>query len=434
LLGFLLDFFLFKEARNMVTRRWIAFLFFFSIFLTPTVSSVLASHSIKLAVPSTGQISGSPVEPVELPDIEIVKGIVQKGDTTSSLLNKYLPLKTIYALDRQSADIFSLRRINRGHPYKVILQDGSLTGFEYEIDRENRLVIQKETNGFSISQIPIDYDVRLEAVTATIDYSLFEAVRKSGERSELAWKLSDIFAWDIDFIRDIQPGDSFQVLVEKRYQEGKLAGYGKIQAAVFINKGIRFDAFLHENSNGVSGYYDRQGNSLQKAFLKAPLAFSRISSKFSAKRLHPILHTVRAHPGVDYAAPMGTPIKTVGDGVITGIGYSKTTGNHIIIRHCNGYVTRYYHMSKFARGMKKNKSVLQGEVIGHVGMTGLATGPHLCFGIKKNGKLLDPLTYNAPSATPVNPLEMEEFLAKAKKLSQRMLAALAQEMPDKESV
>jgi len=415
----------------MFTKRCVAFLFFFSIFLTPTVSSVLASHSIKLPAPSINEL---PVPPVELPDIQIVKGTVKKGDTISSLLNNYLPLKTIYALDRQSADIFSLRRINKGHRYKIILQEGNLTGFEYEIDRENKLVIQKGNQGFCINQIPIDYDVSLEMVIATIDYSLFEAVRKSGERSELAWKLSDIFAWDIDFIRDIQPGDRFKVLVEKRYQEGKLAGYGKIQAAVFINKGNRFDAFLHKNSNGVSGYYDGKGNSLQKAFLKAPLAFSRISSKFTAKRLHPILHTVRAHPGVDYAAPMGTPIKTVGDGIITGIGYSKTRGNHVIVRHCNGYVTRYYHMSKFAKGMKKNKRVLQGEIIGHVGMTGLATGPHLCFGIKKNGKLLNPLTYNAPSATPVNPLEMEQFLAKAQKLSQRMLAAHKQDSPNKESV
>ena len=182
----------------MFTKRCVAFLFFFSIFFTPTVSSVLASHSIKLPPTSTNEL---PAPPVELPDIQIVKGTVKKGDTISSLLNNYLPLKTIYALDRQSADIF---------------------------------------------------------------------------------------AWDIDFIRDIQPGDRFQVLVEKRYREGKLAGYGKIQAAVFINKGNRFDAFLHKDANGVSGYYDRKGNSLQKAFLKAPLAFSRISSKFSAKRLHPI--------------------------------------------------------------------------------------------------------------------------------------------------
>jgi murein DD-endopeptidase MepM/ murein hydrolase activator NlpD len=415
----------------MFTKRCVAFLFFFSIFLTPTVSSVLASHSIKLPPPSTNEL---PVPPVELLDIQIVKGTVKRGDTISSLLNNYLPLKTIYALDKQSADIFSLHRINKGHCYKIILQEGNLTGFEYEIDKENKLVIQKGNQEFSINQMPIDYDVSLEMVIATIDYSLFEAVRKSGERSELAWKLSDIFAWDIDFIRDIQPGDRFKVLVEKRYQEGKLAGYGKIQAAVFINKGNRFDAFLHKDANGVSGYYDGKGNSLQKAFLKAPLAFSRISSKFTAKRLHPILHTVRAHPGVDYAAPTGTPIKTVGDGIITRIGYSKTRGNYVIIRHCNGYVTRYYHMRKFAKGMKKSKRVLQGEIIGHVGMTGLATGPHLCFGIKKNGKLLDPLTYNAPAATPVNPLEMEQFLAKAQKLSQRMLAAHKQDSPNKESV
>ncbi|MCP4722919.1 MAG: peptidoglycan DD-metalloendopeptidase family protein, partial [Desulfobacteraceae bacterium] len=262
---------------------------------------------------------------------------------------------------------------------------------------------------FSINQMPIDYDVNLEVVSSTITSSLFEAVRKSGEGCELAWKLSDIFAWDIDFIRDIRPNDQFQVLVEKRYQNGKLAGYGEIQAAFFTNGGTVFKAFLHKDS-GVSGYYDEKGNSLQKAFLKAPLAFSRISSKFTHKRMHPILKEYRSHPAVDYAAPMGTPIKTVGDGVITGIGYSKTMGNHVIIHHPNGYITRYYHMSKFARGMKKNKKVLQGGVIGHVGMTGYATGPHLCFRMEKNGTLVDPLTHKSPSATPVNPYEMEQFL------------------------
>jgi len=371
---------------------------------------------------------------VALPDIKIIKGIVKTGDTASTLLNRYLPMKTIYKINRQSTDIFSLSRIKKGQPYKVILQEGNLVGFEYEIDKKDRLVIQRENNQFSISQIPINYDIAIEVVSATITSSLFEAVRKAGEQSELAWKLSDIFAWDIDFIRDIRPGDRFQVLVEKQYQDGKLSGYGKVQAAIFNNAGTRFKAFLHKDSNGISGYYDENGNSLQKAFLKAPLSFSRISSKFTLKRMHPILKEYRAHEGVDYAAPMGTPIKTVGDGIITGIGYSKSMGNYVIIRHCNGYITRYYHMSKFAKGMKTHKKVLQGEVIGHVGMTGYATGPHLCFRLIKNGKLVDPLTHKSPAATPVNPREMEQFLTRAQQLSKKIRTADKQEPSGKKSV
>ncbi len=418
----------------MFIKRCIVFMFFSSIFLTLTVPGVLGFHSIK-KIETPPRVDLPEVQTVVAPPVfKVIKRVVKKGDTASCLLNRYLPLKTIYEINRQSQDIFPLHHIKKGQPYKIILHEGNLAGFEYEINKEDRLVIQKENNIFSINKMPIDYDVNLEVVSSTIAYSLFEAVRKAGEGCELAWKLSDIFAWDIDFIRDIRPNDQFQVLVEKRYQNGKLAGYGKVQAAFFTNRGTVFKAFLHKDSKGVSGYYDEKGNSLQKAFLKAPLEFSRISSKFTHKRMHPILKEYRSHPAVDYAAPMGTPIKTVGDGVITGIGYSKTMGNHVIIRHPNGYITRYYHMSKFAKGMKKNKKVLQGEVIGHVGMTGYATGPHLCFRMEKNGTLVDPLTHESPSATPINPYEMEQFLTKAQKLSQQMLTAHKDLLSNKKSV
>lgn len=359
--------------------------------------------------------------PVIPSDIQVVKGIVKQGDTASSLLKKYLPLKTIYEISRLSSDVFSLTRIRRGQPYKIILQENHLVGFEYEIDRENRLIIQRETDGFSINQAPIEYDLYLEVVSSTITYSLFEAVKKIGEKTELAWKLSDIFAWDIDFIRDIQPGDRFKVLVEKQYRDGKFSGYGNIQAAFFSNNGTLFKAFLHKNSQGVSGYYDEKGESLQKVFLKAPLAFSRISSKFTKRRFHPIFKEYRPHPGVDYAAPKGTPIKTVGDGIIMEIGYNKGMGNYINIRHNNGYTTGYNHMCKFAKSMKKNKRVRQGDIIGYVGMTGYATGPHLDFRLKKNGKLLDPLTHRSPAAKPVKPGEMERFLTRTQELSAKML-------------
>lgn len=365
-------------------------------------------------------LNSSKPSPVILPDIQIVKGIVKKGDTASSLLNKYLPLKTIYEINRQSSDIFSLAQIKKDHPYKIILQENRLIGFEYEIDKEERLLVQKENNRFSINQAPIEYDVELEVVSSTITSSLFEAVRKSGEKIEFALELSDIFAWDIDFIRDIQSGDQFKALVEKRYRDGKLFGYGKIQAAFFSNNGNLYKAFLHTDSNGITGYYDEDGRSLQKAFLKAPLAFSRISSKFSSKRFHPILNVYRPHPGVDYAAAEGTPIKSVGDGIITEIGFNRSMGNYINIRHYNGYTTGYNHMCRFTRSMRKNTKVIQGDVIGFVGMTGLATGPHLDFRMKKNGKLVDPLNHKSPSAKPVRPEEMEAYLENTMVLSERI--------------
>ncbi|NOX34112.1 MAG: peptidoglycan DD-metalloendopeptidase family protein [Deltaproteobacteria bacterium] len=407
----------------MLKKCFIFIMLFAGISFIPGLNIIFASNSGKNIKASL----------TAMPDIRIVKGVVKRGDTASSLLNKYLPLKTIYRINLGSSDIFSLARIRKGQAYKIILQENNLIGFEYEIDKEYRLVVQKENDNFFITKAPIKYDIDLEVVSSTIISSLFEAVRKSGERSELAWKLSDIFAWDIDFIRDIKPGDQFKVLVEKRYRNGKLSGYGKIQAAFFKNNGTLFKAFLHKNSNGVSGYFDEKGNSLQKAFLKAPLAYSRISSRFTKRRLHPIFKVYRPHPGVDYAAPEGTRIKTVGDGVITKIGYSKGMGNFINIRHYNGYTTGYNHMSRFAKGMKKSKRVIQGDVIGFVGMTGYATGPHLDFRMKKNGRLVDPLKYRSPPANPVKSEEMEKFLARTIELSSKINTSPKLTFPHKKS-
>ena len=368
-----------------------------------------------------------------LPEIQVVKGVVKKGETASSLLKTYLPLKTIYEICRNSKDIFSLAQIKQGRPYKIILQENHLVGFEYEINKKSKLVVYREKEIFTVNKLSIQYDIDLQVVSSTITSSLFDAVKKSGERSELAQKLSDIFAWDIDFLKHIQPGDQFKVLVEKQYRDGKLSGYGKIHAAFFTNKGKLFKAFLHKNAKGVSKYYDANGKPLQKAFLKAPLAFSRISSKFTQKRLHPIFKEYRPHSGVDYAAPEGTPIKAVGDGVITEIGFNRGMGNAISIRHNNGYITEYNHMSKFARGMGKNKTVSQGTIIGYVGMTGYATGPHLDFRMKKNGILIDPLKQRPPSANPIKPDEMDVFIARTIELSEKILTAQELGSSDKTS-
>ena len=402
------------RTRSFFKKLLVCILFFTGITLISGFNSIFASNSV---------LDVQKIIPVMLPDIQILKGVVKTGDTASSLRNKYLPLKTVYEINRLSSGVFSLAHIRKGQPYKIILQENYLTGFEYEINKEDRLVIQREKGIFSINQAPIQYDVNLEVVSSVITSSLFGAVTQSGERCELALKLSDIFAWDIDFIKDIQPGDQFKVLVEKRYRDGRLSGYGDIHAAFFVNNGTQFKAFLHTDSNGIAGYYDEQGKSLQKAFLKAPLAFSRISSKFTRKRMHPILKVYRPHPGVDYAAPEGTPIKTAGDGSIMEIGYNKGMGNYINIRHYNGYITSYNHMSRFARGMKKNKRVAQGDVIGFVGMTGYATGPHLDYRMRKNGRLIDPLKHRSPSAKPVKPDEMKQFLARTMELSAMILSA-----------
>jgi murein DD-endopeptidase MepM/ murein hydrolase activator NlpD len=356
------------------------------------------------------------------PQIKTISGTVKKGDTASSLLNTYIPLKTIYDLDHRSNKIFPLTRIRKGQPYKISLLEDSLVAFEYEINQNDRLVIQRENNTFAILKTPIEYDIKEDTLAVEIRSSLSEAVNRCGEDYSLTVQLADIFAWDIDFIRDIQPGDQFRVLVEKRYQNEKFCGYSDIKAAFFTNNGVEYKAFLHEDSFGHKGYYNEKGQSLQKAFLKAPLNYSRISSSFSNRRFHPILKKYRAHTGVDYAAPKNTPIKTVADGVIISIGYNNSMGRNMTIQHSNGYETSYFHMNKYAAGMKKNKTVAQGDVIGYVGKTGLATGYHLCFRMRKKGRPVNPLQQTTVSAKPVLQKEMEGFITQTMKYSEKIMA------------
>lgn len=357
----------------------------------------------------------------------VVKERVGKGDTPSTLLEGHIPLKTIYALSKKSNQIYPLTKIRRAHQYKIFNRDNSFFSFEYEINSEEKLVIVEVGNDYSIRREPIPFTVEIKKIDEKITTSLFAAVEKAGENHKLGLKLTDIFAWDIDFSRDIRPGDSFSVIVEKRFKEGKSVGYGNIIAASFLNRGMTSNAFLFEDSTHKSAYYNENGNSLRKSFLKAPLNFSKISSGYSNSRLHPILNKRRSHKAIDYAAPTGTPIKTVGDGVVSAKRKSRAAGNYLIIRHNNGYETVYNHMSRFASGIKPGKRVVQGEVIGYVGSTGLATGPHLDFRMKKNGNYINPLKVKTTSVEPVSPLEMDMFKKTISPLMSRLDVKAAKE-------
>lgn len=336
------------------------------------------------------------------PASRVIEGEVNPGDTIDALLGGFLSSQELHDLAAQSREVFSLSQICAGNPYKICIEEGSLARFEYDIDANDQLIISRTGDKFEVSRVPIDYTVEKKLVRGTITANLFEAMAKTGEGDVLAMALGDIFAWDIDFIRDLRAGDSFQMLVEKRFREGKPAGYGPILAAEFVNQGKSYRAFYFKDGNRNAAYYDANGNSLKKAFLKAPLAFSRISSGYTMRRFHPISKTWKAHPAIDYAAPTGTPIMTVGDGTIIKIGYTQYNGNHIRIRHNGGLETLYLHMSKFAKGMKAGKKLSQGDVIGYVGSTGLATGPHLCFRMTRNGKPVNPASIKSVAADPIS--------------------------------
>jgi murein DD-endopeptidase MepM/ murein hydrolase activator NlpD len=404
-----------SAIRSLFVYRWLPLLiflflvivyvsfFFFLGGVTQTEGSIPPDQLIK-ATDSKIELSLEP---------ETVKkekaGTIKKGDTITALLGNYLSTEQILQLVRQSKNIFSFSKLCIGQPYKIFLMNGQFNSLLYNIDRDEQLLIQQHGNEFEISRIPIDYDLTTEVINGTITSSLFDAVAKIGEEAELAINLADIFAWDIDFILDIRKGDSFRAVVEKRFLKGHPVGYGRILAAEFVNQGKSYRAILFRDESGNTNYYDPEGRNLRKGFLKAPLDFTRISSGFTMRRYHPITKTWKAHPAIDYVAPTGTPIKTVGEGTVKRIGRTRGNGNFIEILHSNGYSTLYLHMSKFAKGITKGKRVTPGQIIGYVGATGLATGPHLCFRMRKNGKPVNPNKVKMPKAPAVPSENMAEF-------------------------
>ncbi|MBN2644052.1 MAG: peptidoglycan DD-metalloendopeptidase family protein [Desulfuromonadaceae bacterium] len=339
---------------------------------------------------------------------ETICEAVQPGQTITAILGSYFSPSEILTIAQQSKPVFPLSQLCAGHPYRIEIENENFVSFYYDIDKDDQLLIRKEGDTFLIERQPIPYTVEVETIAATIDSSLFGSVAAIGESSELAARLMDIFAWDIDFIRDIREGDYFVALVEKRYRDGNLAGYGDLLAAEFSNQGRSYFA-IYFNDGSTSSYFDEQGKSLRKAFLKAPLSYTRISSGYTKRRFHPVLNKWKPHLAIDYAAPTGTPIRAVADGTITQKSYDKSNGNKIRIRHPNSYETTYIHMSKFAKGMKKGRHVSQGEVIGYVGMTGIATGPHLDFRVFKNGQPINPLKMESTPAAPVTSARQAEF-------------------------
>jgi murein DD-endopeptidase MepM/ murein hydrolase activator NlpD len=262
------------------------------------------------------------------------------------------------------------------------------------------------------------YETRVEPVSAVIENSLFGSVIGIGEKDQLALDIAEIFGSDIDFYTDIQPGDSFRVLLEKKYLNGQFAKYGVILAAAFTNQQKLLTGFRFQDENGKPAYYAPDGKSLRRSFLKSPLKFARISSRFSYARRHPILRTVRPHLGVDYAARAGTPVQAVGAGKVISAGYSGGNGRMIRIRHSGGYETMYLHLSRIA--VRPGAKVGQGQVIGYVGSTGLSTGPHLDFRVLKGGKPINPLKVIFPPGAPVSPSSFETFASLRDKLKNEL--------------
>lgn len=342
-----------------------------------------------------------------------IKGAIKPGENISSLFKDVLSAKEILELNGICRNVFPLSRISAGQSYTITLKGGNFERFAYDINDSDQLIISRDKGNFTAFREPIAYSVEKVAIKGKIESSLFQAVSKLGESDGLAIQLADVFAWDIDFFSDIQVGDSFEAVVEKRYRQGQPAGNGRLLAARFTVQDQTYRAFYFKDGNRSPDYFDENGNSLRKAFLKAPLSFRSISSGFNMRRLHPITKRIKAHPAIDYAAPSGTPIHSIGDGSIIFADNKSGNGKCVRVRHPNGWESMYNHMRGFGKKIRAGRKVQQGELIGYVGSTGLSTGPHLDFRLYKNGKPVNPLKVKSPPARPVSRANLANFKATA---------------------
>jgi murein DD-endopeptidase MepM/ murein hydrolase activator NlpD len=356
-------------------------------------------------------------------DSDLITGIIPARTTIADLFaNHMIGGAEGLQLVSSIASAMDVRRLRAGQPYALDrLLDGRVRRFEYEIDNDRRLVVSRASASAGgsgatrfvavIDRIPKQTTVvAVEGEINRDTNSLVASLDKAGERIELALSIADVFSGEIDFNADLQPGDHFRVLVERHTRDGRLSGYGPILAAEFVNVGRSMKAIRFAPDGGSPGYYDENGRSLKRFFLKSPLKFEpRISSRFSNSRRHPILGYARAHNGVDYRAPTGAPVGAVAPGVVTLAGWTAGGGRTVKVRHSNGYDTEYLHLSSIA--VRAGARVGQGDLVGRVGQTGLATGPHLHYGMKKNGRYVNPVIEhrNMPPGEPVAPHYMTMF-------------------------
>lgn len=335
---------------------------------------------------------------------------VQNGDNLSILFKRAgLNDRTIYELFSDAKDAKDLRNIRPGQKMAFLVKDGQLQGLNYIIDELNTLNFARDNKGFKSKEITLKPDVKYAFRQASIDSSLYMAGKRAGMPSNLTMELANIFGWDIDFALDIQKGDSFKVMYEEQFLNGKKIGTGKIMAAEFTNSGKTFKAVRYTDKQGSSNYYTPDGRGMHKAFLRTPIEFARISSHFSLGRKHPVLHIIRAHKGTDYAAARGTPIRSTGNGKVAFAGRKNGFGNTVIIQHGQGIETLYGHMHGFAKGVRSGSRVSQGDVIGYVGSTGLASGPHLHYEFHVNGQVRNPVTVPLPKSIGIEKTELARF-------------------------
>ena len=361
-------------------------------------------------------------EPVAETDPLAKSVVVANGDTLSTVFAKVgLSPAVMHAVLASSPDAKQLSRLKIGQTLEFQLtEQGELASLRSKLTSLETLVLEQTPKGYVFKKEQVKPEVSTAYARGEIDSSLFLAAKRAGLSHNLTMDLANVFGYDIDFALDIRKGDSFEVIYEEKTVEGQRVGTGNILAARFTNRGKTYSAVRYTSKDGTTSYYNADGTSMRKAFIRTPVDFARISSRFSNGRKHPILNKIRAHKGVDYAAPHGTPIKSAGDGKVLLAGRKGGYGNTVIIQHGQRYRTLYAHMQGFAKGVRNGSTVKQGQIIGYIGTTGLSTGPHLHYEFQVDGVHVDPLGLKLPMADPIAKSEMPRFMQQSQPLMARM--------------
>ncbi len=363
---------------------------------------------------------------IPVDSLKAFEGTIRSNKFLSDILLQYgLTFPEISQTLQSSSDVFDVRKVIAGNKYTVYcdtLPELRARYMLYEHDAYTNYVLSF-SDSMNITKFQKEIESEIKYASCTISSSLWDAMIENGVNPMMAVELSEIFAWTVDFF-GLQKGDRFKMIYEERSVENRSLGSGRVYGAQYISGDKTYTAIPFVQDS-IDSYFDVDGTSLRKAFLKAPLQYSRISSRFSSGRMHPVLRVVRPHYGVDYAAPTGTPVVSIGDGKVISVTYDSSSGNMVKIKHNSVYTTAYLHLSRFGPGIKSGVSVKQGQVIGYVGSTGVSTGPHLDFRIYLNGSPVDPLKVESPSVDPIHEENMDRF-----EMSKSVVLELLNSIPD----
>ena len=392
------------------------------LFILSNINNEKTTKEIDEVVPKV--IEPEYVYGILVDSFNVTKGVVKQGQTLGEILYaNHIDHPQISEIVNKSKGIFDVRRVNAGKEFTIICADDS-TGkacyFIYQEDPTNYVVMDL-TNEIDVYRGKKEVTTKVNVAYGEINSSLWITIQEQNLSPKIAAELSTIYAWTIDFFK-IQKGDAFKVYYENKYIDDEYIGIGRILASEFTHKGQNFYSFYYRENENFGDYFDEKGRTLRKAFLKAPVDYKRISSRYSKRRKHPVTGRWKGHFGTDYAADRGTPIVTTANGTIVSASYTKNNGNFVKVRHNGTYTTQYLHMSKIKPGIRKGVYVKQGETIGYVGSTGLATGPHVCYRFWVNGKQVDPYKQDLPPGDPIKEENREVYMIAKDSLMQILLS------------